>query len=286
MEMRNAIQERRPITTVLRNYRRDGSLFWNELTISPVLDDGGKLINFVGIQNDISARKEAETRVSEFYSVISHELRTPLTSISGALASLEDGSAGRLNSQMHKLVSIATANCNRLMKLINEILDWKKIEAGKFKLRKKKVQPPEIVESVITDLSPVAQQSGVTLVQEVLTSAPMSADPDRLVQVLYNLTANAIKFSPSSGKVVLRVEKAAPDTTRFTVTDQGSGVPKELMHKLFVSFQQLDASDTRSKGGTGLGLAVSKAIIELHGGHIGVKSPPGEGASFWFEIFG
>ena len=286
MEIRNAIHERRPITTVLRNYRKDGSLFWNELTISPVLDANGKLINFVGIQNDISARKDAETRVSEFYSVISHELRTPLTSIAGALGSLEDGSAGRLNSQMTKLVSIATANCSRLMKLINEILDWKKIEAGKFKLRKKKVQPQLIIESVITDLSHVAQQNNVALIKEILTKDAITADSDRLMQVLYNLTANAIKFSPTGGRVVLRVEQCAPDTTRFTVIDQGPGIPKELMHKLFVSFQQLDASDTRSKGGTGLGLAVSKSIIELHGGHIGVLSPPGEGASFWFEIFG
>ena len=285
-EIRNAINEKRPITTVLKNYRKDGSLFWNELTVSPVHDANGKLINFVGVQNDISARREAERRVSEFYSVISHELRTPLTSISGALSSIEDGSAGRLNPSVTKLLKIATANCSRLMNLINEILDWKKIEAGKFKLKKGKVTPNSIVESVISDLSPVAEQSNVVLGQEISTIDPISADTDRLVQVLYNLTANAIKFSPPNGKVILRVERYAKDTTRFTVVDEGPGIAADQISKLFVSFQQLEASETRTKGGTGLGLAISKAIIELHGGHIGVVSQPGKGASFWFDIFG
>jgi PAS domain S-box-containing protein len=131
-EIRNAINNQRPITTVVRNYKKDGTLFWNELTISPVHDSSGKLINYIGVQNDVSARKDAERRVSEFYSVISHELRTPLTSITGALSSMEDGSAGKLNARATKLIKIGLVNCTRLMNLINEILDWKKIEAGKI----------------------------------------------------------------------------------------------------------------------------------------------------------
>ena len=285
-EIRNAINNQRPITTVIRNYKKDGTLFWNELTISPVHDSTGKLINYVGVQNDVSARKDAERRVSEFYSVISHELRTPLASITGALTSMEDGSAGRLNARASKLMKIALVNCNRLMNLINEILDWKKIEAGKLKLKKRVVQPSTIIDSVLDDLNVVAEQSSVKLVKDVVSEEPINADPDRLAQVLVNLTANAIKFSPPNGCVRLKVEKHSKDTTRFTVLDEGPGIPKELQSKLFINFQQLDSSDTRTKGGTGLGLAISKAIIELHGGHIGVISLPGEGASFWFEIFG
>ncbi len=285
-EIRNALKGQRPITTVLRNYRKDGTIFWNELTISPVHDSTGKLINYIGVQNDVSARKDAERRVSEFYSVISHELRTPLTSITGALSSMEDGSAGKLNARASKLIKIALVNCNRLMNLINEILDWKKIEAGKFKLKKRAVKPEVLIDSVLDDLILVADQSSVRLVKDVRSEDSISADPERLTQVLANLTSNAIKFSPANGCVTLKVEKQSGDTTRFTVTDEGLGIPREQQSKLFVNFQQLDSSDTRTKGGTGLGLAISKAIVELHGGHIGVISPPGEGASFWFEIFG
>jgi PAS domain S-box-containing protein len=285
-EIRNAINNQRPITTVVRNYKKDGTLFWNELTISPVHDSSGKLINYIGVQNDVSARKDAERRVSEFYSVISHELRTPLTSITGALSSMEDGSAGKLNARATKLIKIGLVNCTRLMNLINEILDWKKIEAGKFKLKKRLVEPTVLIDSVLDDLSLIAEQSSVKLVKDICSEEAITADPDRLAQVLANLTANAIKFSPANGRVFLRVEKQSRDTTRFTVRDEGPGIPKEQQSKLFVNFQQLDSSDTRTKGGTGLGLAISKAIIELHGGHIGVLSQPGEGASFWFEIFG
>jgi PAS domain S-box-containing protein len=285
-EIRNAINNQRPITTVLRNYKKDGSLFWNELTISPVHDSSGKLINYIGVQNDVSARKDAERRVSEFYSVISHELRTPLTSITGALSSMEDGSTGKLNARASKLIKIGLVNCTRLMNLINEILDWKKIEAGKFKLKKRLVEPAALIDAVLDDLSLIAEQNSVRLVKDVCSEGTITADPDRLAQVLANLTANAIKFSPANGRVILKVERHSKDTTRFTVRDEGPGIPKEQQSKLFVNFQQLDSSDTRTKGGTGLGLAISKAIIELHGGHIGIVSPPGEGASFWFEIFG
>ncbi|HNG74832.1 MAG TPA: PAS domain-containing protein, partial [Candidatus Obscuribacter sp.] len=131
-QIKDAIKDETSITTILRNYRRDGTLFWNELTVSPVHDEKGRLINFVGIQNDISARKEAERRVSEFYSVISHELRTPLTSINGALAVIADGSAGKVNAQVQRMVKIALENSERLIRLISDILDWKKIESGKF----------------------------------------------------------------------------------------------------------------------------------------------------------
>jgi PAS domain S-box-containing protein len=285
-EIRKALRSERAITTILRNYRKDGTLFWNELTISPVFDGSGKLLNYVGVQNDISARKEAERRVSEFYSVISHELRTPLTSIMGALSSIEDGSAGRLTPRMNKLLSIAMANSHRLMNLISEILDWKKIESGKFKLKKSIVAPRTIIESVINDLGPVAEYSSVHLHKEILSTDEITVDPERIRQVLTNLTTNAIKFSPTNGRVSLKVERHSKDTTRFIVSDEGEGIPADQMSKLFINFQQLDSSDTRVKGGTGLGLAISKAIVELHGGHIGVISKPGKGASFWFDIFG
>lgn len=284
-EVKEAVGKEIPITTILRNYKRNGSLFWNELTISPVKDEHGKVTNFVGIQNDVTARIDSERRVQEFYSVISHELRTPLTSIHGALAAVEDGSAGRINSQVMRLVRIAVDNSTRLMRLINDILDWKKLEAGKFKLSLANFDPADAVSIVISELQAAAESKSIELIPEISPHHALRADQDRIVQVLNNLTANAIKYSPSGSRVVIRLEAPARDTIRFSVSDNGPGIAEEQMDKLFVHFQQLDSSDTRKKGGSGLGLAICKAIVELHGGHIGVSSVLGKGSSFWFEIF-
>ncbi len=284
-EIRKAVAGAKPITTILRNYRKNGQVFWNELTVSPVHDASGKLINFIGIQNDVSARKEAERRVSEFYSVISHELRTPLTSINGALRVIEDGSAGRVNAGVMKMVKIALGNSDRLMRLISDILDLKKIEAGKFKLSLQKLPPVTVIDTVIETLKPLADEKQIKLIKEVNTDQSVLFDPDRVVQILSNLTMNAIKFSPAGEDIILRVERPSLDSTRFAVIDKGSGIPHNEIEKLFGRFQQVDSSDKRPKGGTGLGLFISKSLVELHGGHIGVESAPGLGSTFWFEIF-
>lgn len=284
-QIKEAISREQAITTILRNYRRDGSLFWNELTVSPVHDDKGRLINFVGIQNDISARKDAERRVSEFYSVISHELRTPLTSINGALSVIADGSAGKVNPQVLRMVQIALDNSERLMRLISDILDWKKIESGKFRLASKTVMPEQIVDSVIATTKPLAAKSGITLKKDVRSHSSLLLDEDRITQVLTNLVDNAIKFSPAGGTVTVKVELLDADTTRFSIIDQGPGIEVEQREKLFKLFQQLDSSDKRKIGGTGLGLAISKSLVELHGGQIGVDSGPGQGSTFWFELY-
>lgn len=283
-DLRVAIKKEQPITTVLKNYRKDGSLFWNELTVSPVHNEAGKLINFIGIQNDISSRVEAETRISEFYSMVSHELRTPLTSIRTSLGLLNEGSAGELAPEPIKLVDIAYRNTDRLVRLVNDILDFRKLDAGKIELRYESLVPEDVVTEVVNELKSLASESKVAIKTVFHENPNFKGDRDRINQVLINLTGNAIKFSPPNSEVTIDVLKRKEDFVCFMVKDKGPGISKSEFGKLFKKFQQLDSSDRRKKDGTGLGLVISKSLVELHGGMIGVDSKVGSGSNFWFEI--
>lgn len=282
-EVRTAIREAKPCMTLLKNYKKDGTLFWNELSIAPVFDSDGTLINFIGVQYDVTARKEAERRVSEFYSMVSHELRTPLSSIRASLELVDDGSAGSVSTQASRLVHIALMNSQRLLRLVNDILDLKRVEAGKLGLNLAMVEPRQLVSEVADSLAELSRESSVKLTHQIAKEKPFCADPLRIAQVLTNLVANAIKFSPANAEVLINVEHDASGI-KFSVTDKGKGIAESDMEKLFQKFQQLDSSDTREHMGSGLGLAIAKLIVELHGGQIGVTSKVGAGSTFWFSV--
>lgn len=284
--IKDAIANQKAITAVIRNYRKNGSLFYNELTVSPVHDSSGKLVNFIGVQNDVTARLELEKRMSDFYSMISHELRTPISSINASLLALEDGSVSKLNAPGKKLVNIALSNCKRLIGLINNILDWKKLQAGKFKISIQSWDPQEVLDTVIQNFEPVAAMKKIVLEKEIISSSNVVFDPERITDVLSNLVSNAIKYSEPESKILIKIDCPASEkyAVKFFVCDQGPGIEPEFQDKLFVQFQQLDSSDRRPKNGTGLGLSISKSIVELHKGEIGVESKPGKGSTFWFTI--
>ncbi|MBX9571223.1 MAG: response regulator [Candidatus Obscuribacterales bacterium] len=252
-----------------------------EISLSFVNLKGKKLIT--AIVRDISERKEAERRVSEFYSIVSHELRTPLTSIRGSLGLIEGGMTGDLPVETLELVNIARESCDRLIRLINDILDLKKLEAGKFEFHKMEITPSELLGMSLAFTEGMARERGIRLELGWTTEQPIIADTDRLNQGLVNLISNAIKFSPKAGVVELSAT-IADNAVRFVVRDQGKGISKDQQHKLFCKFQQVDSSDKREQEGTGLGLAICKAIVEQHGGQIGVESDSDKGASFWFTI--
>lgn len=233
---------------------------------------------------DVTERRAAEKRVSEFYSTVSHELRTPLTSIRGSLGLIEGGLAGQMPDKALKLVKIARTESDRLIRLINDILDIRKIEAGMFDLKKTIIEADALVHRTIEGIRGMAVDAGVTLKDNILSSGQVECDEDRMIQVITNLVSNAIKFSPKNSDVTIQLERTPDNCFRFSVIDRGPGIPKEQMHKLFGKFQQLDQTDSRKKGGTGLGLAITKAIVERHGGTIGVDSEPGQGSTFWCEI--
>ncbi len=266
----------------LCSVRADGEVFPSELTLIRVAAEGPP--RFTAYVRDITERQEVERMKSEFVSIVSHELRTPLTSIRGSMGLLEGGVLGELPGPVLEMVRIARSNSERLIRLINDILDLEKIEAGKAELRLQPVDVAEVVEATLGGVRGMADTAKVELRTEAGGLGHVRADRDRLIQVLTNLVSNAIKFSPSGGVVTVRAGREAPGQVRFEVIDQGPGIPLEKRAKLFGRFQQLDSSDTRSKGGTGLGLAISQTIIEQHGGRIEVLGEPGEGATFTFTL--
>ncbi len=206
---------------------------WLLVNAEPIDSPSYRFKGGMVVCRDVSERKEAEKRVSEFYSTVSHELRTPLTSIRASLGLIEGGIGGEVSEKARKLVIIARQASDRLIRLINDILDISKIEAGKFELNKKKVEIETLVQKTLDGITGMAQEKSVSVIKELKTSGPLDCDEDRIIQILTNLLSNAIKFSPKDSQVVLRLEPGSPGYFKFSIIDQGSGIPKEQMHKLF-----------------------------------------------------
>lgn len=263
---------------------KTGSILDVDFSLKPVFDHSGAVALLIPEGRDITEKKQAEVRVSEFYSTVSHELRTPLTSIRGSLGLIDGGLAGPITDKTKTLVTIACEESDRLIRLINDILDLRKIEAGMLELRISRVAPTELVEKVVKNLGGLTAQSGITLVAHSCEDVQsLDCDADRIMQVLTNIVSNAIKFSPRGQNVSIAVS-GDEHLVKFSVEDHGPGIPPEQQHKLFGKFQQIDQSDRRNKDGSGLGLAISKALIEQHGGTIGFDSGPKGGTIFWFSL--
>jgi signal transduction histidine kinase len=221
----------------------------------------------------------------EFVSVVSHELRTPLTSIMGALSLLNTNAVGELPSRARGMISIGLQNADRLLRLINDILDVEKIESGKMEYNFAPIGVRQLIEEAVQANKAFLDQFGLSAMIEFDgEDDPMiCGDEDRLVQVLTNLISNAAKYSPEHGTI--RVGAVCRDgMTRLWVKDEGPGVPENFKDRIFQKFSQADASDTRRKGGTGLGLSIAKAIVEQHRGMVGYESERGRGTTFYFDL--
>lgn len=229
----------------------------------------------LSIVNDITERKRLE---NEFISLVSHELRTPLTSLMGALDLLGTGQLGTLTERGQHVLKIASTNTERLIRLINNILDLERMKSGKIELQQADCDLESLLTQAIEAMQAMADQAQIRLVTEPL-AVSLWADFDRLLQTLTNLLSNAIKFSESGSTVWLKAAKSG-DALLITVQDQGRGIPADKLHTIFDRFQQVDASDSRQKGGTGLGLAICRNIVEQHGGKIWAESVLGEGSTF------
>ena len=239
---------------------------------------------FYVLGTDITPLKQADQLKNEFISVVSHELRTPLTSIRGSLGLVAGGVAGELPPKLMDLIGIARSNCDRLVRLINDILDIEKIASGKLALKLRPLDLVAVARQAVAANEGFAAPGEVRLVLDA-PAEPVTVriDADRMMQVLTNLISNAVKFSPAGAEVRIRLRTAAA-TVRVEVADQGSGIPPEFQQRIFQKFSQADGTDARQKGGTGLGLHITRMLVERMGGTIGFDSPPGQGATFFFEL--
>jgi PAS domain S-box-containing protein len=261
--------------------RKDGTQIPVELSLS-VLNLGDHQI-VTGIVRDITERKEAQRRLKDFYSNVSHELRTPLTSIRTALGLIEEGVAGNVTEETAPIIHIAESEADRLIRLINDLLDIRKIEEGKFLLKLSEVEPARLIEQALDSVRNIAKEARVELVSDIKTTKRLLCDEDRIIQVLTNLLSNAIKFSPPHKQVSATVEQNGT-SCRFVIVDSGCGILEDQADKLFGRFEQLQSAQDGKKIGSGLGLFISKTIVEHHGGAIGVDTSYKEGSRFWFDL--
>jgi PAS domain S-box-containing protein len=256
--------------------RKDGTEFPVEVGLNPINTQSGLLVLSVIV--DISERKRIERLKDEFVSTVSHELRTPLTSICGSLGLLIGGSAGKLPEPAERLLMIAQTNSQRLVRLLNDILDIEKIESGKVAFDLDRIAVRPLVEQAIESIRGSANGIPIRL-EAGNASAEVYGDSYRLLQVITNLLSNAIKFSPPGQEVVVAIEKEI-ETVRISVRDHGHGIPQDFKSHVFEKFAQADASDTRQKGGTGLGLSIVKEIVTRLNGEVTFEDAPGEGTIF------
>jgi len=278
------LEENVPYEAEFRMRRKNGEWSWFSARGQAIWDKARKPYRMAGSQRDITDRKQAEQNVNEFFSTVSHELRTPLSAVKGSLRLIEGGLAGHISNEARELLDIALSSCERLIRLVNDILDLRKIEAGKIELSIRQVSAAELIQEVLQGLASYAESHGVLLNSHSPSQLKFEADHDRIVQVMTNLVGNAIKFSGEGAQVKLTVSQIDDHHVRLSVEDNGPGIPEDKHHLLFMKFKQLDASDSRRQDGTGLGLAICKAIVGQHHGKIGVESKEGQGSTFWFEL--
>jgi PAS domain S-box-containing protein len=279
----DAMLPAQPVRQVVTARRRDGSSF--PLEVSRVELPGAGLRAGMCVCRDVSEAQRMERMQHEFVSMVSHELRTPLTSLRGSLSLLNDGHCGELGPDANKLLRMAHTNAERLVHLVNDILEFEKLRAGAVTLDPSDEDLADVARQAVDALEGMAAQAEVRLVLAVEGAQhPVRADGARLAQVLANLLSNAIKHSPRHSTVQVRVVRHN-ERLRLTVRDAGPGVPQAFIPQLFMPFQQAHHTKARKQGGTGLGLAISRGLMERMHGAIGLELPqPDQGATFWIEL--
>ena len=276
--------------------RKDGSRFWASVVITAVRGERGELLGFSKITRDVTERKQIQEDLvrakeeaersnkfkDQFLSTMSHELRTPLNAVLGFSDLLTEERYGPLNDRQRRYVTHIHTGGQHLLRLINDILDLSKIEAGRLQLAIESVLVKTSFDEVVDSLRPLADKKSQTLVQQASSDLSVRADATRFKQVLMNLLGNAIKFTPEGGKIELAAHQLG-EVVRVEVRDSGPGIPPEEQQRIFEAFYRLSQTD-KAPEGTGLGLAITRRLVELHGGYLGLESQPGSGSCFYFTL--
>ncbi|HEY9829460.1 MAG TPA: PAS domain S-box protein, partial [Stenomitos sp.] len=252
---------------------------WNNTMLQDLV---GTSIGTISIGEDITERQKVEQMKNEFIGIVSHELRTPLTAIKMSLGLLKSGIYDKKPDKFQRMLEIALIDTNRLVNLVNDILDLERLDSGRAALAKTRCQAIDLIQQAVDGVQPLATGQQIKLIIAP-TDAQVWAAADAIIQTLTNLLSNAIKFSPANSTITL-CANAQADLVLFHVSDQGRGIPADQLETIFGRFQQVDVSDARQKGGTGLGLAICRSIIEQHGGKIWAESTLGEGSTFLFTL--
>ena len=292
--IRTALAERRLYQGLIQNYRRNGEVFWNDLTISPVFDQEGRLISFVGLQNDVTERKRSEDSLRESYArlqeleglrdnlthMIVHDLRSPLTVLKGFLGVLNLRLEGKLDQGEREALAYAMNASEQLNTMVTSLLDVSRLEAGEMPVALTECDLAALTREALKEQ--VALASAKRLQFEVAPGrVPVLCDPALTARVMTNLIGNALKFTPEPGGISLRLE-LEEEFVRLLVIDQGPGIHPDHHTSIFEKFGQV--KETRSKDSTGLGLTFCRLAIEAQGGRIGLQSKLGSGSTFWFTL--
>lgn len=268
----------------IENHRKDGSHFVSDLNIIPLLDDQGEIQFFVSSQRDITHAKQVDQMKTEFISLASHQLRTPLTGMRWNIEMLLDGDAGDLNDQQHKLASLVYTSSNRLVNLVNDLLDISRIESGRLELDPQPTNLKKLIDEVVAELKPLLEKKHHRCATSIHEHLPeINIDPKLIRNVLLNLISNAIKYTPNDGLIEIYASRKA-DMVLISVSDNGYGIPEHEQDQVFDKFYRGDNIAKTDVEGTGLGMYLVKAIIERSHGEIWFESKQNQGTTFWFTL--
>ncbi len=270
---------------IITKSREERVIAWNNTILQ---DSQGAIVGTMSIGEDITQRYTLEKIKNEFISVVSHELRTPMTSIQGGLSLLKTGLVKLDSDKGKRIIQIVSESSERLVRLVNDILDLERLQSGKITLNKQQVNVVDLLTEATELMQIMANNAGINLLA-LPQNINLTVDKDRIIQVLTNLLSNAIKFSHQGSTVSISVEEIKGKDSQTSdvllkVQDQGRGIPDNKLESIFERFHQVDASDSRKQGGTGLGLAICRSIVEQHNGQIWVESKIGSGSIFYLKL--
>lgn len=278
-------RQRTPVTQrELPILTADGQPVWLEQRVT-LVEEGGRVVAMRAVARDMTARRATERLKDELVSVISHELRTPLAALQGSLTLLSRGVLDRYPERARQTLDLASRNATRLGKLVNDILDMERLASGSAAIEPRRYPVSELFAQAVESVRSLAEPAGLLVVSDVPRSLEWALDPDRFAQVLINLLANAIKFSPPGGTVWFKGQEVDGEL-HVRVRDLGRGIPAGKLELVFERFQQVDRSDSRDRNGSGLGLAICRSIVEQHGGRIWAESTLGRGSTFHVTVPG